>query len=87
MKVTVIEKIIKVKNKKSPGWCGSVDGVECWPVNGKVTGLIPGRDTCLGCGPGPYLEPCERHVKGSQSMYLSHIDVSLRLFLPSFPSL
>ena len=36
-----------------------------------VAGQVPGRE----------------HVRGHQLMFLSHIDVSLPLFLPSFPSL
>ena len=47
-------------------------------MNQRVTGLIPSQDTCLGCGPGPQLEARERQP---------HIDVSLSVFLPPFPSL
>ena len=68
----------------SPGWCGSVDCEwivsECWPVNRKVAGLIPGQGTCLGCGLGPWLGACER-----QPTDVSLINVSLPLFL-SLPS-
>ena len=41
----------------------------------KVTGLISGRGTTLGCGPGSQLGAYEREI----------IDVSLPLFLPPFP--
>ena len=29
--------------------------VEHCPTKGSVTGSIPGQDTCLPCGPGPWL--------------------------------
>ena len=52
--------------------------IECQPANQKVAGWIPSPGTSLGCGPGPQEETCERQP---------HIDVSLPLFLPPFPSL
>ena len=56
-------------------------GVAQWikhqPVNQKVTGLILGQGTCLGCRPGPCLEVCERQL----------IHVSLPFFLPPGPFL
>ena len=55
---------------------GVAQWIECWPEKQGVAGLIPGWGTSLGCGPG-----------GNQSMSLSHIDVSLPLFLPPFHSL
>ena len=55
--------------------------VKCWPVNQKVIGLIPGQGTCLGGWPGSQWGS----VRGNQSMYLSHISVSLPLFLPPVP--
>ena len=45
--------------------------IEYWPVNRKVAVSIPSQSTCLSCR------------SGNQSMYLSHIDVSL----PPSPSL
>ena len=51
---------------------------ECRPANQKVTCSIPSQGTCLGCGPGSRKGVCERQP---------HIDVSLPLFLPPFPSL
>ena len=39
---------------------------------------IPTKGTCLGCRPGPQYRVLERQP---------HIDVSLPLFLPLFPSL
>ena len=48
--------------------------IECWPVNQRVTGLIPSQGTCLGCGPGPWWGVHERQP---------HIDVSLPLVRPS----
>ena len=46
------EKFIK---KEEVALAGVVQWTECWPVNRKVIGLIPGQGTCLGCGPGPQL--------------------------------
>ena len=43
----------------------------------KVAGSIPSQGTCLGCRLGPQLGLCER-----QPIDLSHVDVSLPLFLP-----
>ena len=51
---------------------------ECWPVNQRVTCSIPSWGTCLVCRPGPQCGARERQP---------HIDVSLPLFLPSFPSI
>ena len=49
-----------------------------WPVNQRIASSIPGQGTCLGCGPGPRQGLHKRQP---------HIDVSLPLFLPPFPSL
>ena len=49
--------------------------IEHWPVNQRVTGLIPSQGTGLGFGPGPQWGACKRQP---------HIDVSFPLFLPSF---
>ena len=46
-------------------------------VNQRITGSVPNWGTCLVCGPSPQLA----HEKQP------HIDVSLPLFLPPFPSL
>ena len=59
--------------------------VELQPMSRKVTGLIPGQGTCLGCGFGPSRSTCERQLI-NVSMFLSHIkDVLLPSSL-SFPS-
>ena len=62
-------------------------GVAQWterrPGNPGAASLIPGWGTCLGCGPGPWLEACERQPT---DVSLSH-RVSLPLFLPPFPYL
>ena len=64
---------------------GVAQWIESHLENRKVTGLIPGQGICLGCRPGSQLgvgcvleatDPC-----------FSHMDVSLLLFLPPFPSL
>ena len=57
---------------------GEAQRIEHRPVNQKVTGSIPSQGTCLGCGPGPQLGEHDRKP---------HIDVSLPLFLPPFPSI
>ena len=52
--------------------------VERRPANQSVTGSIPSQGTCRGCRPGPQWGAPERQP---------HIDASLPLFLPLFPSL
>ena len=53
---------------------------ECQPVNPKVR--FPVRAHAWVAGQ----VPSWGRVRGSQSLYLLHIDVSLPLFLPPFPS-
>ena len=60
----------------SPG--GVAQWIECQPVNQTVAGSIPSQGTCLRCKPDPQWGACKRQP---------HIDVSLLLFLPPFPSL
>ena len=55
----------------NPDLAGVAQWTEHWPANQKFTGSIPSQHTCLGC---------------RRSMYCSHIDVSLPLFLSPFPS-
>ena len=57
---------------------GVAQWIECQPMNQGGTGSIPSQGTSLGYRPGPQLGACERQT---------HMDVSLPLFLPSFPSL
>ena len=70
----------------------SLAGVAQWiehqPANQRVASLIPSQGTCLGCGLCA-LTPSGRLLKaeGNRWMFLSHIDVSLPLFLPPFPTL
>ena len=52
------------------------------PTNGRVEVFIPGQGTRLVFGSGPI----RRCMKGNQSMFLSHINVSFLFFLPPFPS-
>ena len=59
---------------------GVAQWIEQWPVKQKAAGTI----TCLGCWPGPQLGASERQPI---DVSLSHIDVCLPLFLPSFRSL
>ena len=62
---------------------GVAQWIEHWPANQKVASSIPGQGTCLGCWPGYWLGG----VRGNRLMSLSHVSVSLPLFLPPFPSL
>ena len=57
---------------------GVAQWIECRAVNQRVAGLIPSQGTHLGCRPGSQCRARERQP---------HIDVSLSLFLPPFPSL
>ena len=68
--------ILKIRDSSL---AGVADWIECCPVHQRVTSLIPSQGTCLGFGPGPQLEVC----RGTWSMYLSHIDVSLYFSLSS----
>ena len=52
--------------------------IELQSMNQRVTGSIPSQGTCLVCRPSPQLGAWERKP---------HIDVSLPVFLPPFPSL
>ena len=54
--------------------------IEHWPVNQRVAGLIPSQGTCLGCTGKAAWEGCVCEKQ-------PHIDVSLPLFLPPYPSL
>ena len=47
-----IGKYINVKQYKC-ALAGVGQWIECWPVNQRLTGLIPSQGTPLGCGPGP----------------------------------
>ena len=33
---------------------GTAQWIECQPANQRITGSIPGQDTCRGCGRGPW---------------------------------
>ena len=57
---------------------GVAQWIERRPANQRVTSLIPIHSTCLDCTLGPQLGAQERQP---------HMDVSLPLFLPPFPSL
>ena len=63
--------------RKMQALAGRAHWIGCQPANQKVAGSIPCQGMCLGCGPGPQLVACRRHL----------IDVSLLLFLLHFPSL
>ena len=70
--------MLDIKKKKPVALVGVAQWVECGRLNRKITGSIPSQGTCLGCRPGPQLGAHERQP---------HIDVSLPLFVPPFPSL
>ena len=50
--MNILEPVIK-SFFNLPALAGVAQWLAYWPVNQKVTGLIPSQDTCLGCGPGP----------------------------------
>ena len=54
---------------------GVAQQIEHWPVNQRVTGLIPSQGTRLGCGPGSQLGVCKRQTHW-------HFSPSLSPFLP-----
>ena len=56
---------------------GVAQCIECQLANQRVTDSIPSQGTSLDCRPGSQLGAHERQP---------HIDVSLPLFLPPFPS-
>ena len=64
--------------KKNVALSGVAQWIERQPVNWKVTGLILGQDSGLGCGPGPQMGMCERQ--------LINVSLPLLLFLPPLPS-
>ena len=68
----------KFTYKNQSALAGVAQWIEIWPVNQRVASSIPGQDIYLGCEPGPQ--------EGAHEWQL-HIDVSLPLFLPPFPSL
>ena len=59
---------------------GVAQWIELQTENQRVNGSIPSQGTGLGCGPGP------QWGEGVHERQ-THIDVSLPLFLPPFPSL
>ena len=63
--------------------------VECPPAERKVASSIPGQGMCLVCEfvGSRFWAGVGLHIRGNQSMFFSHINVSLPLFLPPFPSL
>ena len=53
-------------------------------MNQNVAGSIPDQGTCLGCRFSPRSGVLGRVQEAPDLMFLSHIDVSLPLFLPPF---
>ena len=80
----------KKNQKNGPGvikddlepWPAWLSWSGCCPMNRKVTGLISGQGTSLGCMLGPWSGgPC---VHEAPDLFLSHIDDPPPAFLPSF---
>ena len=72
-----------VKNHcPGPAQCGSAG----WASSHREKGCR--FDSCPGYMPGFQVWSLGRaHTRGNRSMFLSHIDVSLSLFLPPFPGI
>ena len=68
------------KQKYIIALAGVAQWVERWPANQRVASWIPSQGTCLGCVRSP-----AGGMRGNLLMYLSCINVSLFLFLPSSP--
>ena len=49
-----------LRTNKQTALAGVAQWIECWPVNQRVSGLIPSEGTCLGCRFGPWWGACER---------------------------
>lgn len=65
-----------LKNWNScPDWCSL--GVGCCPMNWKVSSLIAGQGSFLGCGPGPGLGACKNQP--------IHVSLSYPFLSLSFP--
>ena len=76
-----VQKVERLPNKINPGLAGVVQWIEGRPVNQKAAFSIPSKGTCLGCVP----DPQSGHMPGVCDKQ-THIDISLPLFLPPFPS-
>ena len=70
------------KNYFSPGWCGSVDWMLACEPKGRQFNSQSGHMPELGAK-----VPSWGYEKHNQSVCLSHIDISLPLFLTPFHSL
>ena len=44
---------VVLKNTHISALVGVAQWIEHWPVNQRVSGLVPSQGTGLGCGPGP----------------------------------
>ena len=68
---------VPVYAKNESALAGVAQWIECWPVNQRIASSISSQDMCLVCGPGPQWGVHKRQP---------HIDTSVPLFLPPFPS-
>ena len=71
-------KLGDLKKNVPSALAGVAQWIECWLANQRVAHSIPSQGTCLGCGPDPQWEACERQP---------HIVISLPLFHSPFSSL
>ena len=67
----------------SPALAGVAQWIEHWLAKRKLAGLIPVRAHAWVVGQVPGWG----YATGNQSMFISHIDAFLPLFIPPFPSL
>ena len=80
---SVINLVRKLRDKSiKNSLTGVVQWSGCCLANQKITVSIPGQGTCLGC----LARSPDGGIQEATNL-LSHINVSLRLFLPPFPSL
>ena len=73
---------IEGHNMSLTAMTGAAQWAGCHPTDQKVTGFIPGQGTCQGFSQVPGWG----HGRGNLLVFLSHINVSLPLFLHPCPS-
>ena len=73
-----LAKSIRIYVRNGEALAGVAQWIECRPVKQRFASSVPSQAMCLGYRPGPLWGACGRQP---------HVDVSLPLFLPPFPSL